>query len=354
MTRTVPAGRYVLEVGAPPGTLISLAARPKEWDPKPLARALKREERSRPKAAAATLDEVIPEAAEVTAKAEKAVQLFNAVAQHQVLEPESLSGEIDALLDLAERLDRHRRFEDAVRLGRALSGLLALTMRWLALARSLRIALRAAQEAGDELAAAWAKHELGTLHLAAEDAAAAERLLGEARDLRRRLGDSRGLAATDRNLQVLCQHLRQLLRDGRLVETGRLLGRVWRYKAVLAIAVAMLLIAGVASAVVDGGADIEACADSTDNDGDGLVDRRDPGCASAADDDESNAAPTTEPPRTEPPATEPPTTEPPTTEPPANEPPTTEPPTTEPPTTEPPTTEPPTTEPPTTNGSGID
>jgi hypothetical protein len=40
-TSTVAVGRYILEVGAPPGTSISLPAQPREGDPRPLARALK-------------------------------------------------------------------------------------------------------------------------------------------------------------------------------------------------------------------------------------------------------------------------------------------------------------------------
>jgi hypothetical protein len=63
-------------VRAPGGTVIFSPPRPKEDDPKPLARAIKRADRGRTKAAAAALDEVVPEAAEVTAKVERAVELF--------------------------------------------------------------------------------------------------------------------------------------------------------------------------------------------------------------------------------------------------------------------------------------
>jgi hypothetical protein len=296
MTGTVSAGRYVLEVGAAPGTLVSSPAQPQKGDPRPLRRALKKGGdggKLREKAAAGPLADVVGEASEVTVRAERAVALFRAVVEGNVLDPKLLSSEIDALLALLERLDSDERWQEAQRLGRALSGLLALTMRWVELVRSLNIALEAAHTLGDSPAVAWAKHELGTLHLAAEDPVGADRELGEAREIRRRLRDSSGLAATERNLQVLCQHLRQLLRDGRLVQRRPVL------RAMLAVAVALLLVAGVATAVVSSGGDTEPpvtqppgqCTNQEDDDGDGLVDGDDPGCTSADDDDESNAAP---------------------------------------------------------------
>jgi hypothetical protein len=330
MTGTVAAGRYELEVGASPGTLVSWPAQPQEGDPRPLRRALKRggDGRKRRTAAAGPLGDFGDIASEVTGKTERAAALFRALVEGNI-DAKQLSGEVDALLELLERLDRDGRWQEALRLGRAICGLLALTMRWAELVRSLNIALRAAGNLGESAAVAWAQHELGTLHLAAEDTAGAERWLGEARETRQRLADRRGLAATERNLQVLCQHLRQQLRDGRLVQRRAVL------RAVVAVAVALLLVAGASSAVIASGDGSEApvkppppaecnnakdddgdgftdgndrgCGDGTeaptnqrpssecdngrDDDGDGLVDRNDPGCTSAADDDESNAAP---------------------------------------------------------------
>jgi hypothetical protein len=336
MTGTVAAGRYELEVGASPGTLVSSPAQPQEGDPRPLRRALKHGggDGKRKKAAASPVRDVGVKASEVTAKAERAVALFRALVEGRI-DAKQLSSEIDALLELLERLDRDGRWQEALRLGRAACGLLALTMRWAELVRSLNIALRAAVNLDESAAAAWARHELGTLHLAAEDAAGAERWLGEAREIRERIADRRGLAATERNLQVLCQQLRQLVRDGRLVQRRGVL------RAVLAVAVALLLVAAVATAVVPSGGATDppvnppppgacnnakdddgdgstdgndpGCGDGTeapanerpprecnnakDDDGDGLIDfgsdraRNDPGCASADDDDESNAVP---------------------------------------------------------------
>jgi hypothetical protein len=249
---TVAVGRYILEVGAPPGTSISLPAQPRDGDPRPLARALKQggADGKHKKADAGPLADAVDDASELTAKAEQAVALFNGLAEGKLLDPKQLSGEIDALLALLERLDREGRWEEALRLARALSGLLALLVRWAELVRSLNVALHAAQRLGDWPAVAWAKHELGTLQLAVEDVSGAERELGEAREIRQRIGDRRGLAATDRNLQVLCRKLRELVRDGRLAPRARAL-RFLRFGTPLAIAAVMLLLAGgVAGAVI--------------------------------------------------------------------------------------------------------
>jgi len=251
-TCTVAVGRYILEVGAPPGTSISLPTEPREADSRPLARALKEggADGKRKKADIGPLADAVGDASELTAKAERAVALFNGLAEGKVLDPKQLSGEIDALLELLARLDREGRWEEALRLARALSGLLALLMRWVELVRSLNVALHAAQKLGDWAAVAWARHELGTLQLAVDDVAGAERELGEAREIRQRVGDRRGLAATDRNMQVLCRQLRQLVRDGRLAPRRRVL-RLLRFGTPLAIAAAMLLLAGgVAGAVI--------------------------------------------------------------------------------------------------------
>jgi hypothetical protein len=312
---TVAVGRFVLELGAPTGTSISLSTESEHGDSRSLARALKKAgaDSNRKSVAVDSFADAVDEASAATAGVERAEGLFRALAEGKVLDPRQLSGEIDALLDLVERLDREGRWREALRLARALSGLLALLMRWADLVRSLNISLRAARKLGDVNEVARSCHELGTLHLAAENPAGAERALGEARETRARLGDSRGVAATDRNLQVLCRHLRQLVRDGKLVERGRALDNLWRFRAVLAVGVAMLLVGGVASAVVDGGSGVVAgnsgeqpalcangtddpgCADGTeaprddrpvgecandrDDDGDRLVDRDDPGCA---------------------------------------------------------------------------
>jgi hypothetical protein len=154
---------------------------------------------------------VLDDAATVTDRTEKALALFNAVANGTITEPAEIAKRIEPMLALLERLDRKDRHADAIRLARALNAVLLLTMRWVAIARSLGIALRAARTLRDNDAIAWAQHELGTLELVAGDLVGAQARLEEAHELRRS-GDERGLAATKHNQQALCGRLQLLLR----------------------------------------------------------------------------------------------------------------------------------------------
>jgi hypothetical protein len=78
-------------------------------------------------------------------------------------------------------------------------------MRWVALVQAVRMALKAAQALGHSAGEAWARHELGTLSLGAEDAQAANGQLEEALRLRRQLGDKAGAEVTKQNLAILHQ-----------------------------------------------------------------------------------------------------------------------------------------------------
>jgi hypothetical protein len=244
-TGRVPIGRYVLEVGAPAGTLITPHA--EAGDYAPLAKALESEQRERPTPGAAA-EHAVEAATEATARAEEAVDLFRATVEGSLLDPTQLAGRIDLMLELLQRLDREGRWEEAIRVARAINGLLALAMRWADLVRSLRVALQAAERLGNSSGIAWAQHELGTLHLAADDPAGAEKRLSEAQAIRRRIVDRDGLATTERNLSVLCQHLRELLREGRL-ELRR--GQARRTLLAVTAATLLLLLGAVAGAVVD-------------------------------------------------------------------------------------------------------
>src|SRR5207249_2286139 len=98
--------------------------------------------------------------------------LFNEVADGR-LSVADVKDEVDVLLGLLGRLDREGRWREVLALARALSGLLGLIRRWLELVRSLRTALSAAEKLGALDAKGWAEHELGSLHLAGANAAAA-------------------------------------------------------------------------------------------------------------------------------------------------------------------------------------
>jgi uncharacterized repeat protein (TIGR02543 family) len=230
-TSRVSIGRYELEVGAPAGTLI-VAGGPERVPPADLAHAL-REKAPR----------VVESAGEATARVEDGVGLVKDVLDGVLLDPQRAVKDVDLLLELFERLVKEGRLSEALRLARTVNGALALLMRWATLVRTLRTALCAAEKLGDKPAIAWAHHELGTLHLAAEIPAAAQQHLEQARTIRRELGDAEGLAATEHNLVHLCRQLRDLLRDGRF-QTPR-----WRGRRALLLAAAMTLFFFVVGAV---------------------------------------------------------------------------------------------------------
>ena len=233
-TGRVPIGRYELEVGAPPGTLI--VARDGHDDPAALARALR--ETPAPRAAidrAATAEEA-------AARTADGLELLTDILKGAVLEPQRAVQHVDLLLELMQRLDDEGRLAEALRVARAVNGALALAVRWADLVRSLRTALHAAEKLGDKPAIGWAHHELGTLHLAADDAAGAERHLAHARTIRKLLGDKEGLAATEHNLGYLCRQLCEMLREDPRQHR-------WRGRRALVVAAVMTLCFFIVAAV---------------------------------------------------------------------------------------------------------
>lgn len=250
----VAVGHYTLVVGDTAGVVLvptdgdgetTAAGR---GEARALRRAIGRSRRRRRRGSPAErLESGLDDAETVTGKVERTIGLCTEVAGGR-LDVKSLSDEIDALVGLLARLDRGERWQEALRVARCVSMLLALAGRWLELLRSLQIALRAAERLGDPLGEAWALHELGTLHLAVGRHGEADRLLGRAREIRDRCGDRRGLAVTDRNLQVLCRSLRRLLHRRR---PGRALEALLRRPAfALLAAAALFAVGGTAGAVI--------------------------------------------------------------------------------------------------------
>ena len=249
----VGVGGYVLEPGSPAGTLLR-----RDQSAGSSAEAL---QRAFAEPAAAPGPEAEPglageveEASEATAKIERAVALGKGIGEGQALDPTQLGLEVGALLDCLERLDRKGRHKKSLQMARALTSLLMLLKRWADLLKTLRGALRAAEELGDQEAIAWARHELGTLRLAAGDVEGADRNLRQAREIRERIGDRRGLAATERNMRVLCDRVRQMLRDKELVRSRQRGGRTTPLRlALLAAAFLALFGGGVAAGMALGG-----------------------------------------------------------------------------------------------------
>jgi hypothetical protein len=198
ITGRIQIGRFVFEIGAPEGTRTDRAAGPGGVDPGALSVALSQ---PAPTEGIGGAEQSLAQAESVTGRVERALELFTACAQGRVDRNLALR-EANALIDTLERLDREGRYADALRLARALAGCLALLLRWVALVQALRIALRAAIALGDKGGEAWARHELGTFSIGAEDAQAANRELEAARGIRHKLGDEPGEEVTKHNLAV--------------------------------------------------------------------------------------------------------------------------------------------------------
>jgi hypothetical protein len=238
---SVSVGQYQLEVGGAGGTLLVPLPGALEGGTASLASALGEE----PRTSAEAAEEVVDGAAEVTTRVEQAVALLKDLAAGGPVAGD-VPKRVDLMLETLERLDKEKRWEEARRLARALNGVLALLFRWRDLIRSLKLIRAAAERVEDKVTQAWSEHELGTLHLAAGDRAGANRRLEEARRIRRDIGDEAGLAATEQNLQVLCQELRAELPD----DAGHK-GLARRLLVPVAAAILLLAIGGVAGAALD-------------------------------------------------------------------------------------------------------
>ena len=224
VTGHVTAGRYVLEVGAPPGVRLTVAPRSQRTDARPLAAALEQSEAAHgERTPGEAISELLDDAGAVTSRVERAATLFVSLAEGRT-DAEAVGVELDELLGLLGRLDRQGRFAEALRLAGAASGVFALAQKWVALAQTLQVALRAARALVDLHAEAWALHELGSLALGADDARVALERLGQARELRERLGDDAGLEVTDQNIALAWERLRLDERGTRMRRRTLLVG----------------------------------------------------------------------------------------------------------------------------------
>lgn len=95
------------------------------------------------------------------------------------------------------------RWDAILRLGGAIEGTLAISARWGAWEQALGWMLTAARATGNQAAAAWALHQLGTRALCLGETAVAFNALDEALRLREFLGDLDGAAVTRHNLSLI-------------------------------------------------------------------------------------------------------------------------------------------------------
>lgn len=201
----VRIGGYSLAVGAGSGSFARFEPTEERENARNLKAALTQDENELP-APVTAVEEFQETADAVTSRIEQADKLLTAAADQAAgLDPGNVNSEIDALLDLFGRLDRAGRFEEQLKLMRSLNGLLALTLRWLDLIRSLRSLLRSAEATSHQAGPAgqaFAHHELGSLNLCAGWSKAASQHLSEALRIEKHMGDFASQCATRHNLDA--------------------------------------------------------------------------------------------------------------------------------------------------------
>jgi Abnormal spindle-like microcephaly-assoc'd, ASPM-SPD-2-Hydin len=233
-TGQVQVGRYILDLPAPGGTTMSLAARATRTDPpSELFQELQRPPDEPPRHDFVDrLDGVLDRVEAVTDRIDRLTATCTAVLEGRLPGADVVVSDLVDSLALLRRLVDTKRFAEAVALARPLARVFALTLRWVGLVESLRLMLDAATALADPAPTAWAQHELGTLHGGVGDSDRARELLSKARDIRRRIGDRQGLAATEHNLRVLRRGAALPISPTTLVAVGV----VFAALAVLAIA----------------------------------------------------------------------------------------------------------------------
>jgi hypothetical protein len=117
-------------------------------------------------------------------------------------EPAVLITEAAALVALLRWAVNSGYTREAIALGREIDHAFALERRFGAWGQVLDLVHAAALTAGDRDAEGWALHQLGTRALCLGELAAGASILGQAMELRRRLGDERGASYTARNLSL--------------------------------------------------------------------------------------------------------------------------------------------------------
>jgi PKD repeat protein len=200
----------MLAVGDGAGTAI--VGELQAGDPRPLAEALAaaRRELNGSQTRTAVLERDANRVSAAMSKVQEVLDHITEIAEGRI-EAETLGQWADELIGWLTHLDPDEHWQERLRVLRTLVVLLALLGRWLELAQSLSDALHAAERLGDEGAQAWVMHELGTLHLAAEQHPEADDQLSQALELRARAGDAEGVRATEANLRALCKMLRSQL-----------------------------------------------------------------------------------------------------------------------------------------------
>ena len=124
----VRLGDYSLEVGRHSASFARFASEPESEQALALGAAMA-QERDEDSSLVRDVEELNETATAVTKKIERAQALSHAALEGGLLQTSALMSETDELLGLLTRLDRAGRFQEQLRLARALHGLLAVSLR---------------------------------------------------------------------------------------------------------------------------------------------------------------------------------------------------------------------------------
>ncbi len=132
----------------------------------------------------------------------RAIEHFTAWAERE-RDPAAVAAERPAVLELLRWASRTGRDKDAIRLARASEAAFAATGLFGSWGAAVETVLAAARRQGDLYEEAWALHQRGTRTFALDESKAALPDLERARDIRRQIGDQRGEAASQHNIDVI-------------------------------------------------------------------------------------------------------------------------------------------------------
>ncbi len=150
-----------------------------------------------------TIIEILPPEWKLTAPIDSAINYFVNWAEKHQKQPKNLLLEIDAIAQILEVAVRCSRWQEVLRLVKAVEGPLALSKRWGLWEQVLQRGLQASQAVRDQASEAWALHQLGTRALCFEQNSTASTYLARAIQLRKSLGDETAVAATRHNFNLL-------------------------------------------------------------------------------------------------------------------------------------------------------
>lgn len=109
----------------------------------------------------------------------------------------------DALFAVLGIAAGEERWQDLLRIGRAIEPAFIMSGQWGAWLRLLNLLKQAGQILGDRSTQAWVYHQLGSRALSLGNSTEASDMLGKALEIRNAIGDRSGAAATRQNLQYL-------------------------------------------------------------------------------------------------------------------------------------------------------